>query len=135
MLKKTSQKIFSIWFLLILTLSFIFIINIEISQGIEEQAADSGFALLENYGDEFDDIKDAINEGNSNEALSAYINFIVKFSSGLLSIGAVIMIIYAGIVYIGSETWLKKSDSKTYNYACSWCDSASLIFIYFFQST
>jgi TRAP-type C4-dicarboxylate transport system permease small subunit len=31
---------------------------------------------------------------------------------GLLSIGAVIALVYAGITYIGSETWSKKSDAK-----------------------
>jgi hypothetical protein len=71
----------------------------------------ANFALLENYGG-LEKVQEALVNGDPNKALGSYINFIVRYSIGLLSIGAVIMLVYAGIKYITVETFTGKSDSK-----------------------
>ena len=94
---KKNKKIFSIILLLIIISPVFFFTTPEASEAAE------GFALLENYSG-LEKVQEAVAVGDSSKALGAYIDFIVKFSLGLLSIGAVIMLIYAGITYIGSET-------------------------------
>ena len=57
-------------------------------------------------------VQQVVADGDSSKALGSYVDFIVKLSLGLLSIGAVIALIVVGITYIGSETWSKKSNAK-----------------------
>ncbi len=117
MAKTIFQKI-------LIKLSALFIVVILISPAIilitpEISKAEDGFVLLENYPG-LEKVEEALNlkpgdvgyEDRSSIALGTYIDWIVKLSLGLLSIGAVITLVYAGITYIGSETWSKKSDAK-----------------------
>jgi hypothetical protein len=69
--------------------------------------------LLENYGVATKGIEDALQENKASLALSEYINFIVKYSIGLLSIAAVVSIVYAGMLYISTEAFGKKSEAKS----------------------
>lgn len=67
--------------------------------------------MLEDYGINKQIISD-IKTGDSNAALSSYINFIIKFSIGILSIAVVASLIFSGIEYIVSETFTKKLAGK-----------------------
>lgn len=112
MFNTISKKIIKLTILSILVSPTVFFLTPEISS--------AQLLLLEDYGGALDKVEEAINlkqgdadfENRSNIAVSAYIDFIVKYATGLLSIAAVIMLIYAGVIYIGSETFSKKSDAK-----------------------
>jgi hypothetical protein len=72
-----------------------------------------GDILLENYGGATEGIENALQKDKASLALSEYINFIVKYSIGLLSIAAVVSIVYAGMLYISTEAFGKKSEAKS----------------------
>ena len=108
-----KKKLYFLSFFLISFFSFFVFQNIAFSA-----SENSNFVLLEDFGNSAlgkaglqKEIEDAINS-NSQNAIGIYINIIVKYSIGLLSVAAVIHLIYAGFIYVNSETFFKKTDAK-----------------------